>query len=199
MGRMIPGAAVAQAAVVLAAAVAFAVLLAIICSSPTSEVAEHALNGRSAMVTPAPGQGLSATAISAPELSGNPDASADAALRPDIDDAGIAGLAMGREDMLSRPDNEVLILPAFLSGTGSQATQPFWLEPGTAVFDMRHGGSGDFEVWLMRNGSERYDLLLENGDVVDGSVLEQILEGGTYYLDVIADGEWQIDVSQLPG
>ena len=44
---------------------------------------------------------------------------------------------------------------------------------------------------------ERFDRLLGNGLIAEGPLFEQIVTGGNYFLDVTADGEWHIDVSQV--
>jgi hypothetical protein len=102
-----------------------------------------------------------------------------------------------RDDMLSQPDMEILTLPANLSGNGSGYTQSFRLEPGLVAFDMRQDSPGDFEVWLMYDGNERFDRLLENGVIAEGPVTEQIVTGGTYFLEVTSDVGWHIDISQV--
>jgi hypothetical protein len=52
------------------------------------------------------------------------------------------------------------------------------------------------EVWLMRDG-ERFDRILGYGLIAEEPLFEQIAAGGNYFLDVTAEGPWQIDVSRI--
>jgi hypothetical protein len=100
--------------------------------------------------------------------------------------------------MISQPDMEVPDMPANLSGSGSEKTPSFRLETGLTIFDLRHDAPGEFEVRLMRGNNEEYLALLENGLMADEPMSVDIPEAGAYYLDVTADGDWQINVSQPP-
>jgi hypothetical protein len=99
--------------------------------------------------------------------------------------------------MISQPDVDARSLPVDLSGRGSQSTSVFRLEPGTIAFEIISDSPGNIEVWLMTYDGERFDRLLGNGLMAEGPLFEQIVTGGDYFLEVTADGEWRINVSQV--
>jgi hypothetical protein len=83
------------------------------------------------------------------------------------------------------------------SGTGQQVSPFFTLEPGLAIFKMRHDGKGNFIVMLMdSSGSVVLSFLANEIGTFDGSKAMSIQEGGTYILDIKAGGDWKIDISQ---
>lgn len=96
------------------------------------------------------------------------------------------------------PEPPVEPEPITLSGVGQQATSPFDLEPGLAIFSLSHQGQANFIV----------DLLDESGAAVapmgivnvigpfEGSYAQQVTEG-QHILDVMADGPWTITIEQL--
>jgi len=101
--------------------------------------------------------------------------------------------------MIVQPDMGVMSLPVNLSGNGSRTTESFNLVQGMASFDLWNDAPGNLEVWLIYN-EERFYRLLGNGMIAEGPVVEEIVTGGPYFLDVTADGEWRINVSQVePG
>ena len=168
MGSPIPRPVVAQAVVVILAAALFIGVLAIVGSVPTSDVPEHAL--RNANISAISGREDGFSAIITP--------------MPDMD------------AMIAQPDMDVLSLPVNLSGNGSQTTESFNLVPGIASFDLWNDAPGNLEVWLIYN-EERFYRLLGDGMIAENPVVEEIVTGGPYFLDVTADGEWRINVSQV--
>jgi hypothetical protein len=180
MGSPIPRPVIAQAAIVLTAVAIFTGVLTIVGSVPTSDLAEHPADPGNATATPAPGDDYAATAMPTPE----PDDSLSATPAPEPD----------VNDMISQPDMDVRSLPVNLSGNGSETTVSFMLEPGAIAFDVWNDAPGNMEVWLMAGG-EPFDLLLEYGVIAEGPLIEEVDAAGPYYLDVIADGEWRVDVS----
>ncbi len=85
-----------------------------------------------------------------------------------------------------------------LSGSGLEATEPFQLERGLTVVEMRHQGNANFIV----------DLLDEQGNSIapmgvanvigsfEGSTPVQVTQGGQHLLDVQGSGSWRIKVKQ---
>lgn len=170
MGSPVPRPLIAQAVFFILAVVIFSGVLTIVGSVPTSNVPEHPINSdnTTATATPVPDVGITATATTASD----------------------------ENHMISQPDMDVRSLPVNLSGSGPQSTGSFRLEPGTIAFDISSDSPGNIEVWLMCDG-ERFDRLLGTGLIAEGPLLKQIATGGNYFLDVMADGEWQISVGQV--
>ena len=84
-----------------------------------------------------------------------------------------------------------------LSGKGQQATQKFTLENGLSIFEMAHSGQSNFIVSLLdEEGNEvGFSLANEIGSF-NGSKAMNIAKGGTYLLNIQADGNWQITIRQ---
>jgi hypothetical protein len=183
MGSPLPRPLIAQAIIFIIAVVVFTGVLTIFGSVPTSNIPERPINAGNATATPSPwpDDGLAVTVTTVP--------GADDSITRTATPAPVVN------DMISQPDMDVQSLPVNLSGSGPQNTGSFRLEPGTIAFDISSDSPGNIEVWLMYDG-ERYDLLLENGLIAEGPLLEQLVTGGNYFLDVTADGKWQINVSQ---
>ena len=160
---------IAQAVIVFIAVVIFARVLTIAGGIPTSNLAEHPPDGGNATATPAPGDDDAATATPAPEV----------------------------DDMIAQPDMDVRSLPViFLRQRVADDRIIQAGARGTVAFDVWSDAPGDLEVWLFHDG-ERVDRLLGNDCDRRRPVIERIATAGPYFLDVTADGEWQINVSQV--
>jgi hypothetical protein len=85
-------------------------------------------------------------------------------------------------------------------GFGEQASPPFELRKGLAIFTMTHSGSSGFFVNLLdEQGEEFLPLLTYQIGSFEGSTALGFDEdeAGTYALDVTADGAWTVVVEQL--
>jgi hypothetical protein len=86
--------------------------------------------------------------------------------------------------------------PQKLSGKGQAATKFFRLRPGPATFRVNHAGTGFFAPALLKaDGSLVTNLANELGKFT-GDKRVEIAEEGIYLVDVSANGDWTIDVSQ---
>lgn len=86
--------------------------------------------------------------------------------------------------------------PQTETGAGDNVIGPLQLSSGLARFDSQHAGESNFIVWLFRADGERVALLVnEIGDASE-TTAENIPTSGIYFLDVQADGEWQIAIEQ---
>jgi hypothetical protein len=221
MASPIPRPVIAQAVIFLVALVIFSGVLTIFGSVPTSRVPEHPASAGNVTTTPVPEVGPVATespvpgpddslSVTVTPVPGSDDSitatpaplsydSIMATVTPTPDESIIeTPTPVADEDaMISQPDMDAPSLPVYLSGSGSQSTSVFRLEPGTIAFDISSDSPGNIEVWLMMYDGERFDRLLENGLIAEGPLYEQIVTGGSYFLEVTADGQWQIYVSQL--
>jgi hypothetical protein len=89
--------------------------------------------------------------------------------------------------------------PVTLSGKGPKATQFVYLKHGLATFQMSHDGSHNFIVELYDHNGQLagFDGLLANKiGSYSGSQAATIDNSGVYLLNVQADGNWQIGVTQ---
>jgi hypothetical protein len=195
MGSPIPRPAVAQAVVVILAAALFTCVLTIAGSGPTSDVPERTL--RNANLTAAPGHenDFSATVTPVGEPAVSPAVAITSLPGPEVRPVVTNTPVPDLDGMITQPDMNLVSLPVNFSGNGSQATQSFSLLPGIISFDLWTDSPGNLEVWLIYNG-ERFLRLSGDGAIADSPVIETICEGGTYFLDVTADGKWQINVAR---
>jgi hypothetical protein len=83
-----------------------------------------------------------------------------------------------------------------LSGSGQEATSKFTLEEGLSIFKMSHDGDSNFAIWLMDNNGNNEELLVNEIGEFDGAKAVGIDDGGTYLLDISADGDWSVDIEQ---
>jgi hypothetical protein len=198
MGSPIPRPVIAQAVVVIMAAALFTCVLTIAGSVPTSDVPERTLRNANVTSTPGPDNDLPATALPANEPVVSPSVTITSVPGPEVSPAVTATPVPDLDGMITQQDMDVLSLPVNFSGNGSQATQSFSLMPGIISFDLWTDAPGNMEVWLIYNG-ERFVRLLEKGVIGESPVIEVIGDGGAYFLDVVSDGEWRINVTKLPG
>lgn len=193
MGSPIPRPLIAQAVIFILAVVIFSGVLTIVGSVPTSNVPERPINAGNVTATPFPEPDDSL--IATPTSLSDDSIIATATPAPDESITATATPVLVENDLIDQPAMDVRSLPVNLSGSGSQNTGSFRLEPGTIAFDISSDSPGNIEVWLMHDG-ERFDRLLGNGLIAEGPLFEQIATGGNYFLDVTADGEWRVNVSQ---
>jgi len=93
--------------------------------------------------------------------------------------------------LISMPPSDISV-----SGHGPGAV-PIELEPGLTIFNWTHDGSSWFDVDLLDvNGSDRRNLVLFDG-TFNGSNAILVLERGIYAIDIDADGNWTLNVTQL--
>lgn len=81
---------------------------------------------------------------------------------------------------------------AGFSGTGDDVVEDVDIEGGLTALGATHDGSGRFSVSLV--GPDEETMIRHVGEY-NGAVADR-LEGGTYRLEVIADGAWELVVSQ---
>lgn len=86
--------------------------------------------------------------------------------------------------------------PVSLTGTGDTAAQVLDLQAGSARFNMTHDGDSNFIVWLYDEAGTAEALLANEIGQYDASTVENIPSDGFYFLDIVADGAWTIEVSQ---
>ncbi|WP_406337008.1 hypothetical protein OG814_26570 [Streptomyces zaomyceticus] len=88
-------------------------------------------------------------------------------------------------------------LPAIrLTGRGKQATRPFTVTDGLAVFRSKCSGcSANFIVELLDSSGQTEDLLTNTVGAYDGSKAVG-LGAGRYRLDITADSAWSVTVTQ---
>lgn len=82
-------------------------------------------------------------------------------------------------------------------GSGAEVTDEFELDEGILTVDFSHDGESNFIVEMVALEGEQWDdELLVNviGDADGSSVMS--INGGTYQIDVDADGGWLLDLDQ---
>jgi hypothetical protein len=89
------------------------------------------------------------------------------------------------------------IAPIQISGTGKTATQLFTLQKGVSIFEITHtGGESNFAVTLMKSNGEWVDLLVNEIGEYSGKRAIGIEKSGSYLLDIEADGNWTVNITQ---
>jgi hypothetical protein len=86
--------------------------------------------------------------------------------------------------------------PINLVGSGQQTSQQFRLENGLSLFSMQHHGSSNFLIWLVDSSGKKVDLLVDVIGEFGGSKAEGITAADDYRLDITADGQWSVDITQ---
>jgi hypothetical protein len=90
--------------------------------------------------------------------------------------------------------NEGKSTPVNVQGKGVDATQPIQLEKGLVVFKFNHNGESRFKVTLLDQDGRTIGHLVNTLGPFNGSKPISIDNPGVYYLNVSADGEWNINV-----
>jgi hypothetical protein len=85
--------------------------------------------------------------------------------------------------------------PIIISGGTSQASQPFRLSKGVALFSFRYSGGADFKAVLLDSTGRQVDVLADVNTSISGSTAAGVTDG-QYVVDVEATGAWEIDVEQ---
>lgn len=84
--------------------------------------------------------------------------------------------------------------PVNVQGKGADATQPIQLEKGLVVFKFNHTGDSRFKVALLDQDGRTVGYLVNTLGPFSGSKPISIDQPGVYYLNVSADGDWNINV-----
>lgn len=85
--------------------------------------------------------------------------------------------------------------PLNMSGRGQSVSQFLSLQGGLTRFEMTHDGDSNFIIWLYEDDGSRVDLLVNEIGEFNGSTAIGVDEG-IYILDISADGNWKINISQ---
>lgn len=85
--------------------------------------------------------------------------------------------------------------PVILSGGGSEASQPFNLSEGVALFTFQYSGGSQFRAVLLDSTGRQVEVLADVDTNTNGSTAAGV-KSGQYVVDVTAAGAWEIDVEQ---
>lgn len=83
-----------------------------------------------------------------------------------------------------------------VSGVGQQVTDPIVLSAGLARFALVHKGHRNFSVWLLDSSGRNVSLLVNQIGPATVSKAVAVPRGGSYLLNVDADGAWGIHIQQ---
>ena len=86
--------------------------------------------------------------------------------------------------------------PILLTGTGQRFSSKFYLDIGLTVIRMEHEGQSNFSVSLLDNQGLTVEKLVDGRGSFVGSTAIGVNRAGAYMLDVLADGQWMIEVDQ---
>lgn len=78
------------------------------------------------------------------------------------------------------------------TGSGNRLITHVGLDAGLYEFELRHDGSSNFAVWILTGAGEHVALIANEIGVVKKSKAARIANGADYVLNVEADGEWEI-------
>lgn len=116
------------------------------------------------------------------------------------DDATLVSLIPGNTELRVGGETvEFSVVPAepegqTYAGSGQEVRQNIELEEGLTVIEATHSGASNFQVALA-DGSQFDDYFINVIGEFDGAQAE-LIDGGSYILDVNADGDWEITVTQ---
>ncbi len=109
----------------------------------------------------------------------------------DITAEGSWSIRFNRAD----PTVGVLELPQGFKSSGYQVLQPIELPTGLITFSLKHDGSSNFIVTLYA-AKGGYEALVANEiGSYEGETTVQVSNSGIYYLEVTADGTWELDIT----
>ena len=80
-----------------------------------------------------------------------------------------------------------------IDGSGTTESWEIWLDKGVSIVTGKNYGTGNFVVWLAKNGKHQ-DMLFNELNAYDGKTAFAIEEAGYYTFDVIASGTWALVV-----
>jgi hypothetical protein len=85
--------------------------------------------------------------------------------------------------------------PKTLTGTRSDVTPFLTLKKGLGVFKFEYKGDGRFAAYLVDKNGKTVEQLVNTLRSYSGSTPVKVPTEGIYFLNVSADGEWQIDIN----
>lgn len=88
------------------------------------------------------------------------------------------------------------IAPIQISGSGKTATQTFVLQKGISIFEMSHTGDSNFVVELLKSNGDYVDMPVNEIGNYSGKKAIGIEKSGTYLLNIEADGNWTVNITQ---
>lgn len=98
---------------------------------------------------------------------------------------------------IAQPDLAAAAAPAQpLKGHGQQVSAPLQLQAGLTTFRFKHSGNGFFGVTLLDQQGKLVDLVANEIGKADGSKATGIRDAGIYFLNIAADGDWEIAIEQ---
>ena len=86
--------------------------------------------------------------------------------------------------------------PIELSGIGKDIAGPIELRPGLLLIAYSHNGTSNFIAWLKDAQGNNVGLLANDLGSSQGRKALQIRKPGQYIIDIQADGNWGINLSQ---
>lgn len=86
--------------------------------------------------------------------------------------------------------------PVEFSGSGQSATEFFSLEAGSVDFRLSHKGEGVFIPSLVRSDGTRVETIVNESGDFSSRVAVNVKAAGIYLIDVLANGDWEIEVTQ---
>lgn len=81
------------------------------------------------------------------------------------------------------------------SGSGEQVTDSIDLDGGLLIVEATYSGSGDFLIRLRPEEGEYKPLVINASGDYDGATA-QLIDAGTYQVEVTAESEWDVTVRQ---
>jgi hypothetical protein len=85
--------------------------------------------------------------------------------------------------------------PKTLTGTRTDVTPFLTLKKGLGVFKFEYKGDGRFAAYLVDKNGRTVEQLVNTLRSYTGSTPVKVPTEGIYFLNVSADGEWQIDIN----
>lgn len=84
--------------------------------------------------------------------------------------------------------------PQEYQGSGCTVTPFISLNEGLTIFKLRHAGDSRFAAYLCNDQGRQIEQIVNVLGEFDGSKPYRVQEPGIYFLNVVADGKWEIEV-----
>ena len=113
---------------------------------------------------------------------------------PSGEEAAPTATALPKPTPTEIPVEEPTILE--FSGHGNEATQLFQLEAGLLRCDYTHQGDSNFIVTLLDSSGETIAFLANEIGTAEVSSAHSVRDPGDYLMDIMADGDWMMVLTQ---
>lgn len=100
-----------------------------------------------------------------------------------------------RVEITQPRDQQAAELPQSATGSGDRVVGPFAADKTVAV-RATHSKGNDFVLTVLDAKGRAQDLVFNETGAFDGAAVAQMTSAGPYYINVTADGDWTLELSE---